>query len=67
MELKYYAVCKAVQKAMYLLIMIKKTGLKLDGPLIICEDNKACIFFSKDPGEHRRTKHIDYKHFFVRC
>ena len=36
------------------------------GPLIIKEYNKSCISFSKDPGSHKRTKHIDYRHFFVR-
>ena len=46
-------------------MMFEKTGLKVDSPLIIREDNKACISFSKDPGEDKRTKHIDYKHFFV--
>ena len=36
-----------------------------DSPLIICEDNKARISFAKDPGDHKRTKLIDYRHFFV--
>ena len=66
MESEYYAVCKAVQEALYLRMMFEETGLKVDSPLIIKEDNKACISFSKDPGEHKRTKHIDYRHFFVR-
>ena len=66
MESEYYAVCKAVQEALYLRMMFEETGLKVDSPLIIREDNKACISFSKDPGEHKRTKHIDYRHFFVR-
>ena len=38
----------------------------VDKSLIIKEDNKSCISFSKDPGSHKRTKHIDYRHFFVR-
>ena len=66
MESEYYAVCKAVQEALYLRMMFEKTGLKVDSPLTIREDNKACISFSKDPGEHKCTKHIDYRHFFVR-
>ena len=38
----------------------------VDRPLIVKEDNKSCISFSKDPDSHKRTKHIDYRHFFVR-
>ena len=26
----------------------------------------VCISFSKVSGSHKRTKHIDYRHFFVR-
>ena len=58
--------CKAVQEVLYLRMLLEETGLRVDSPLVIKEDNKACISFSKDPGEHRRTKHIDYRHFFVR-
>ena len=66
MASEYYAVCKAVQEALYLHMMFEETGLKVDSPLIIREDNKSCISFSKDPGEHKRTKHIVYRRFFVR-
>ena len=66
MESEYYAVCKAVQEALYLRMLLEESGLRVDSPLVIKEDNKACISFSKDPGEHKRTKHIDYRHFFVR-
>ena len=61
---EYYAFCKTVQEALYLRMMLKETSLKVDSPLIIKEDYKACISFSKDSGEHRRTKHIDNRHFF---
>ena len=66
MESEYYAICKSVQEALYLRMLMEEVGLKVDKPLVIHEDNRACIAFSKDPGEHKRTKHIDYRHFFVR-
>ena len=66
MESEYYAICKSVQEALYLRMLMEEVGLKVDKPLVIKEDNQACIAFSKDPGEHKRTKHIDYRHFFVR-
>ena len=30
------------------------------------EDNKACISFSEHPGNHRNSKHINYRNHFVR-
>jgi hypothetical protein len=30
------------------------------------EDNQACIYYSRNPGDHQRTKHIDTKYHFVR-
>ena len=66
MESEYYAVCKTTQEALYLRMLCEETGISVDRPLVIKEDNKSCISFSKDPGSHKRTKHIDYRHFFVR-
>ena len=47
MESKYYAVCKAVPEALFLRMQFEQTGLKVDSPIIIWEDNKSCISFSK--------------------
>ena len=66
MESEYYAVCKTTQEALYLRMLCEESGMLVVRPLIIKEDNKSCIAFSKDPGSHKRTKHIDYRHFFVR-
>ena len=59
MDSEYYAICKSVQEALYLRMLFEEVGLRVDSPLVIREDNRACIAFSKDPGEHTRTKHID--------
>ena len=40
--------------------------MRVDQPLVIKEDNQACISFTKNPGEHTRTKHIDVRSCFVR-
>ena len=66
MESMYYAVCKTTQEALYLRVLCEESGMILDKPLIIKEENKSCISFSKDRGPHKRTKHIDYLNFFVR-
>ena len=66
MEAEYIAVCKATQEAIYLRMLFEESGMKVDTPLIIKEDNQACISFTKQPGDHSRTKHIDVRSCFVR-
>ena len=46
-------------------MMFEETELKVDSPLIIREVNKSWFFVAKDPGEHKCTNHIYYRHFFV--
>ena len=66
MEAEYYAVCKTVQEAIYLRMLFEETGINIELPLVVKEDNQACIAFTKQPGEHSRTKHIDVRACFVR-
>ena len=66
MEAEYFAVCKAVQEAIYLRMLFEESGIKVDTPLVVKEDNQSCIAFTKNPGEHSRTKHIDVRSCFVR-
>ena len=66
MEAEYFAVCKAVQEAIYLRMLFEESGMKVDAPLVIKEDNQSCIAFTKNPGDHSRTKHIDVRACFVR-
>jgi hypothetical protein len=35
-------------------------------PMAIYEDSKAAILFSYHPGDHRRSKHIDTRKYFIR-
>ena len=41
MEAEYFAVCKAVQEAIYLRMLFKESGMKVDAPLAIKEDNQS--------------------------
>ena len=66
MEAEYFAVCKAVQEAIYLRMLFEESGMKVDTPFVIKEDNQSCIAFTKNPGDHSRTKHIDVRACFVR-
>jgi hypothetical protein len=38
----------------------------LQEPMVIKEDNQACIAISKNPEKHSRTKHIEVKYHFIR-
>ena len=40
--------------------------MNIQSPIVMFEDNKACISFSEHPGNHRNSKYIDYRHHFVR-
>ena len=40
--------------------------MKVNTPLIINDDNQACISFTKQSVDHTRTKHIDVTSCFVR-
>jgi len=35
-------------------------------PTIIYEDNQGCIALSENPAMHKRIKHIDVRHHFIR-
>jgi hypothetical protein len=35
-------------------------------PTTIFEDNQACIALAKNPQNHKRTKHIQVRYFFIR-
>lgn len=35
-------------------------------PFVVFEDNRGAIFLSKNPGDFKRSKHIDIKYHFIR-
>ena len=57
---------RRVQEAIYLRILFEESGMKVLLELVIKEDNQSCIAFTKNPGDHSRTKHIDVRACFVR-
>ena len=67
MESEYMAACAATQEAIWLRSLLKDLNL-LDQskPMVIREDNQACIAFSLNPGVYKKSKHIDVKFHFVR-
>jgi len=72
MKAEYMALCEASKEAVGLNKLVKSVasqGLRtsISGrPININVDNSGCIDFSKNPVEHKRTKHIDIRYHFVR-
>jgi hypothetical protein len=66
MEAEYMALAAAVQESIWFRMLLEELKFTLQQPIRLYEDNVACIHFSDHPGEHRRSKHIDYRYHFVR-
>ena len=66
MEPEYIAACTATQEALWLMYLLEELGVNIKLPIVIFEDNKAINSFSEHPGNHNNSKHMDYRHHFVR-
>jgi len=72
MEAEYMALFEASKDAVRLNKLVQSVasqGLRtpISGePISIKVDNSGCIDFSKNPVEHKRTKHIAIRYHFVR-
>jgi hypothetical protein len=66
MEAEYMAACAASQEAIWLVRLLKEFGCLFTKPITILEDNQACIYLSKNPGDFAKSKHIDTRYHFVR-
>ena len=66
MEAENMSACACSQEGIWLKRLLEEFGCRFSGPLTVFEDNMACIFYSRNPGDHQRTKHIDQKYHFVR-
>ena len=66
MEAEYMAASAATQEAMWLNRLLYQLGFRTPRPTVLYEDNKAAILFADHPGDHRRSKHIDTRKYFVR-
>ena len=60
------AASAAAQEAIWLNRLLGELGFKTPRPITIYKDNKAAILFSDHPGDHRRSKHINIRKYFIR-
>ena len=64
-EPEYYAAVSAANEAIWLKQFLQELGCR-QGTVILYEDNKACIALTKNPEQHKRTKHIQVKYHVIR-
>ena len=60
------AACAAAQESVWLQQLLQELQCTFINPMIIFEDNKACIDFTKNPSNHQKTKHISVRYHFIR-
>jgi ribonuclease HI len=66
-EAEYMAITETAKEILWLRYLLAEIiGHELDEPSVLCCDNQASISISKNDQHHSRTKHIDYKHHFIR-
>ena len=66
-ELEHYAVCLAAKEEIYLRMLFKESGMKVDSPLVIQEDNQAISPSRphKNITDHSKTKPITVRYCFL--
>ena len=64
-EAEYYAASDASNEAVWLKDLVTELGYP-QKTVILHEDNQACIALTKNPENHKRTKHIQVKYHVVR-
>ena len=65
-EAEYVALSSAAQEVIWLRRLLSEINVDISKPTIIREDNKGAIAMSRNPIGHKRTKHIDIRHHFIR-
>jgi hypothetical protein len=65
-EAEYITLTQAAKKAIWLRRILADLGHPQASATTIYEDNQSTIKMTEQPGEHRRTKHIDIRHHFIR-
>ena len=65
-EAEYVSLAAAAQETIYIRNILNELGYGQHTTTIIHQDNQGAICLTKHQGNHKRTKHIDVKHHFVR-
>ena len=65
-ESEYMAVASATQEAIHLRRLLGSLGFNQGNPTVLYCDNQGAIAMADNPIMHKRTKHIDIRHHFIR-
>jgi len=65
-EAEYMAFTRATQQALWLTKFMEEICMPQQTPICIFGDNTGAIANTQNDKNHRRTKHIDMKHHFVK-
>ncbi|OWY91100.1 Gag-pol Polyprotein [Phytophthora megakarya] len=63
--MRYIAVCRCMQKLVFLKLLLKEFGFATSQANTIYEDNQSRIKISYNPELHGRSKHIQVRYCFV--
>jgi hypothetical protein len=65
MEAEFYSITAAIQEIMYLSNLLRELRVPI-GKVVLYSDNQAAIALSEHDTNHRRSKHISMRKFFIR-
>lgn len=65
-ESEYIAAASAAKEAVWLRNLLNDIGCRCEKAIILYIDNQSAIRLIKNPEFHKRTKHIDIRHHFIR-
>lgn len=67
-EAEYIAAAEATKEAVWIARFLEELKISCDVylPVQLYCDNQGAIALSKNPEDHKRTKHIDIRHHYVR-
>ena len=65
-EAEYIALGSPIQEAIWLRQLLSDLRCDMKMPMEILEDNQGAIAMAKNPVGHKRSKHIDIRHHFIR-
>ena len=65
-EAEIVALSEAAKDTLYFRKILEELGVPHAGATRLATDNKAAHDLSYNPEHHKRTKHVDRRHFFIR-
>ncbi len=63
---EFYALCHITRYVMWLRQHVDSLGMKMNAPTPVFEDNAGCIEIAKNPTNHKGTRNLLTKFYFVR-